>query len=50
LGVLGDLGGAFANNLYQLDLFAGVFRTKDAFKSWIKGISDAVQAYVMVKR
>jgi hypothetical protein len=50
LGVLGDLGGAFANNLYQLDLFAGVFRTKDAFKSWIKGIPDAVQAYVMVKR
>lgn len=49
LGVLNDVGGAFANNLYQLDLFAGVFKNKDDFRKWIRGVPDAVDAYIMVK-
>ena len=33
--VLADKGGAFENNLYQLDLFEGIFATKDTFFSQV---------------
>ncbi len=49
LGVLNDVGGAFVNNLYQLDLFAGVFRNRCSFNRWIRKIPNAVQAYILVK-
>lgn len=49
LGVLNDVGGAFANNLYQLDLFAGVFKNRDSFNDLIKTIPNSVEAYLLVK-
>ena len=49
LGVLADSGGALTNNLYQLDLFMGVFDNKDKFKSRIRNMPNSVEAYILVK-
>jgi len=49
VGVLADAGGAFTNNLYQLDLFAGVFRSKSKFNQWLSNLPNAVEAYILVK-
>ncbi|MBD3231816.1 hypothetical protein GF322_04105 [Candidatus Dependentiae bacterium] len=50
LGVLLDSGSALTNNLYQLDLFAGVFDNKKKFKDWLWGIPNTVEAYILVKK
>ncbi len=50
IGVLNDVGGAFANNLYQLDLFAGVFKNRSSFNNLIKTIPNSVEAYILVKK
>jgi membrane-bound lytic murein transglycosylase len=49
LGVLADSGGALTNNLYQLDLFAGIFKNRIQFHDWIKQLPNAVEAYILIK-
>lgn len=49
LGVLLDTGGAFKENLYQLDLFAGTFDNRDQFKEYIKHMPNTTHAYILVK-
>ncbi|MCB9492963.1 MAG: hypothetical protein H6679_01690 [Epsilonproteobacteria bacterium] len=49
LGILADTGGAFENNLYQLDLYVGVFKDRPALKSYIKQIPEAVDAYLLYR-
>jgi membrane-bound lytic murein transglycosylase len=48
LGILADTGGAFANNLYQVDYLAGAYAGKAAFMQGVAGIPDYVEAYFMV--
>jgi len=50
LGVLADKGGAFENNLYQLDLFEGIFYNKKKFREHIKQYPDTVEAYFLKKK
>ena len=50
LGILADSGSALTNNLYQLDLFAGIFDTQNEFKKWLKQIPNTVEAYILVKK
>jgi len=50
LGVLIDRGSAFSNNLYQLDLFAGKFETKNQFRNFIKYLPNTVEAYLIKKK
>lgn len=50
LGILADSGSALINNLYQLDLFAGVFDSKYKFKNWLQQIPNTVEAYILVKK
>lgn len=50
LGVLADSGGAFINNLYQLDFYGGVFRNKKDFYAWVKPMPRNVQSYILVKK
>lgn len=47
LGVLADRGNAFSNNLYQLDLFAGIFDNKIQFKHNINKLPNTVNAYLL---
>jgi len=49
LGVLVDTGGAFVNNLYQLDYYAGTFNSRWSFNKWRAGLPDNVEAYILVK-
>ncbi|MBU4387212.1 hypothetical protein KJ644_01935, partial [Candidatus Dependentiae bacterium] len=50
LGVLADSGGAFINNLYQLDFYGGIFTNYDDFYSWVRPMPKNVQAYIVVKK
>jgi hypothetical protein len=50
LGVLLDRGSAFADNLYQLDLFAGIFKSRHGFKEYMKHLPNTTKAYVLVKK
>ncbi len=50
LGVLADTGGAFINNLYQMDLFLGMFSDKKLLKKEQKQFPVTTQAYIMYKR
>lgn len=50
LGVLADRGSAFSNNLYQLDLFEGIFDTRKQFDTHIRRYPDTVEAYILKKR
>lgn len=49
LGVLADTGGAFFNNLYQLDMFAGIFSSKKKLAAHRKNIPDTAEAYILYK-
>jgi hypothetical protein len=49
LGVLSDFGGAFTNNLYQLDLFSGIFKKRWEFNKWKLQFPNFVEAYVLVR-
>lgn len=49
LGVLADTGGAFINNLYQLDIFAGVFSSEKKFAEHLKQTPDLAKAYILYK-
>jgi hypothetical protein len=47
-GVLADTGGAFANNLYQVDYLAGSYSGKTTYITATRHLPDYVQAYFMV--
>lgn len=49
LGILADTGGAFLNNLYQLDFYSGIFKSRSIFNKWRKIFPNNVQAYILVK-
>ena len=50
LGVLGDIGSAFTDNLHHLDFFTGIFNSKRQFKNYIRNIPPYVECYILVKR
>lgn len=50
LGVLADRGSAFSNNLYQLDLYSGIFNNTVEFKDFIAQFPPTVKAYILKKR
>lgn len=47
-GIFADTGGAFADNLYQVDYLAGSYPGKEAFSKGTKHLPDYVNAYFMV--
>lgn len=47
-GILADTGGAFANNLYQVDYLAGSYSGKINYLKATRHLPDYVQAYFMV--
>ncbi len=50
LGVLADSGGAFVNNLYQLDFYGGTFKNKSDFYSWVRPMPRNVQSFILIKK
>ena len=48
VGVLADTGGAFANNLYQVDYLAGSYSGKTNYLKATRHLPDYVQAYFMI--
>jgi len=48
IGVLADTGGAFENNLYQVDYLAGLYHGKVDFTHSTQHLPDYVTAYFMV--
>jgi hypothetical protein len=46
---LADTGGAFIKNLYQLDLFAGIFTKRMAFLDYLKKIPATEHAYLLYR-
>lgn len=50
LGILADTGGAFVDNLYQLDYYTGIFKSKKDFLDKTKGIAREVEAFILVKK
>lgn len=47
-GILADTGGAFADNLYQVDYLAGVYQGKEAYFHATRHLPDYVDAYFMI--
>lgn len=47
-GILADTGGAFADNLYQVDYLIGSYPGKNSFNQAVKELPDYVDAYFMV--
>lgn len=47
-GIFADTGGAFADNLYQVDYLAGSYPGKQAFYKATHNLPDYVEAYFMV--
>lgn len=47
-GILADTGGAFADNLYQVDYLAGSYPGNQAFSKQTRHLPDYVNAYFMV--
>lgn len=47
-GILADTGGAFADNLYQVDYLAGSYAGRNAFNQATYHLPDYVTAYFMV--
>ncbi|MFA6527071.1 MAG: hypothetical protein WCT20_01470 [Candidatus Babeliales bacterium] len=50
LGILADNGGAFINNLYQLDLFSGIFSGRDEWRKLTADLPCYAHAYILCKR
>ncbi|MBY0353147.1 hypothetical protein K2W90_02170 [Candidatus Babeliales bacterium] len=50
LGVLADTGGAFTDNLYQLDLFAGIYSSKTALYFHMKQMPNVTEAFILSKK
>ncbi len=49
LGILADTGGAFVNNLYQLDYFGGIFYSKQAMKNHLRTLPSFTRATILYK-
>lgn len=49
LGILADTGGAFRDNLYQLDYFVGITANKQTIKSELAALPPTTQAFVLYK-
>ncbi|MGQ3889445.1 hypothetical protein ACQUW5_10485 [Legionella sp. CNM-1927-20] len=47
-GILADTGGAFANNLYQVDFLAGTYSSREAYNQATRNIPNYVAAYFLV--
>jgi membrane-bound lytic murein transglycosylase len=47
-GIFADTGGAFADNLYQVDYLAGSYAGREAFSKATRTLPDYVAAYFMV--
>ncbi len=47
-GIFADTGGAFSDNLYQVDYLAGSYHGKDEFSKSTRNLPDYVEAYFMV--
>ena len=47
---LSDTGGAFRNNLHQLDFFSGYFNGRDSFNRYMKSIPSYAEAYILLKK
>ncbi|STX28588.1 Uncharacterised protein [Legionella beliardensis] len=47
-GILADTGGAFENNLYQVDFLAGSYLSKESYLQATRNIPNYVAAYFMV--
>jgi hypothetical protein len=50
LGILADTGGAFINNPYQLDFFAGIFNNSSELKKYLKKFPLTTTAYLLCKK
>jgi hypothetical protein len=50
LGIIGDTGGAFLPNLYQLDFLAGVFPSRREYDQSVQNLPEYTRAYFLVKR
>lgn len=50
LGILADTGGAFDNNLYQLDLFSGLFESRSALTSQLRKLPAATNACILYRK
>ena len=50
LCMLSDTGGAFKNNLYQLDLFSGFFNKSRTFWNYVHKYPEQVDAYFLLKK
>ncbi|KTD48739.1 hypothetical protein Lrub_1090 [Legionella rubrilucens] len=48
MGIMADTGGAFADNLYQIDFLTGAYTGKDTFYQANHNLPDYVNAYFMV--
>lgn len=48
IGVFADTGGAFADNLYQVDYLVGSYPGKEAYTKAVHTLPDYVDAYFMV--
>lgn len=48
IGVMADTGGAFSDNLYQVDYLVGSYPGKAAYQNAIRHLPDYVDAYFMV--
>ncbi|MEL6492234.1 MAG: hypothetical protein AAFV85_23755 [Cyanobacteria bacterium J06634_6] len=49
-GLIADTGGAFLPNLGQLDYFAGVFPTREAYQQAVIQMPTYAQAYLLIKK
>ena len=49
-GLIADTGGAFLPNLGQLDYFAGVFPTREAYQQSVSKMPGYAQAYLLIKK
>lgn len=47
-GILADTGGAFTDNLYQVDFLTGIYQGKKAYIQATRDLPDYVNAYFMV--
>ena len=50
LGVIADTGGAFAPNLFQLDLLAGIYPDRPAFAASTGHLPSYAKAYILIKK
>lgn len=48
IGILGDTGDAFKNNLYQLDLYAGMYDQRSVFNKHLHQLANTADAYFLV--